>query len=113
MKLSLVVLLAFLATCYAVSIFEVVVEEEWEAWKSIHHKDYNSTEEEKFRMKIYMENKQRIAKHNTKYYQGHHSYKLEMNYYGDLLPHEFYGMMNGFRQDLNLLQGANSQKEGT
>jgi len=110
MKLSLVVLLGFLATSYAVSFFEVVVEE-WEAWKTIHRKDYNSTEEEKFRMKIYMENKQRIAKHNTRYYQGHHNYKLEMNHYGDLLPHEFSGMMNGFRQDLKLLQGANGQKE--
>ena len=111
MKLSLVVLLGFLATSYAVSFFEVVVEE-WEAWKTIHRKDYNTTEEEKFRMKIYMENKQRIAKHNTRYYQGHHNYKLEMNHYGDLLPHEFSGMMNGFRQDLKLLQGANSKKEG-
>ena len=112
MKLSLVVLLGFLATSYAVSFFEVVVEE-WEAWKTIHRKDYNSTEEEKFRMKIYMENKQRIAKHNTRYYQGHHNYKLEMNHYGDLLPHEFSGRMNGFRQDLkNTLQGANGQKEG-
>jgi len=110
MKLSLVVLLGFLATSYAVSFFEVVVEE-WEAWKTIHRKGYNSTEEEKFRMKIYMENKQRIAKHNTRYYQGHHNYKLEMNHYGDLLPHEFSGMMNGFRQDLKLLQGANGQKE--
>ena len=107
----LVVLFGFLASAYAVSFFEVVVEE-WEAWKVIHRKSYNSTEEEKFRMKIYMENKQHIAKHNTEYYQGHHSYKLEMNYYGDLLPHEFSGMMNGFRQDLKLLQGANGQNEG-
>merc|ERR1719510_2621195 len=56
-------------------------------------------------MKIYMENKQRIAKHNTRYYKGHHNYKLEMNHYGYLLPHEFSGMMSGFRQDLKLLQG--------
>ena len=88
----LVVLFGLLASAYAVSFFEVVVEE-WEAWKVIHRKSYNSTEEEKFRMKIYMENKQRIAKHNTRYYQGHHNYKLEMNHYGDLLPHEFSGII--------------------
>merc|ERR1719273_1043930 len=51
-------------------------------------------------MKIFMENKQRIAKHNTRYHKGHHNYKLEMNHYGDLLPHEFQGMMNGYRYDL-------------
>merc|ERR1739846_74706 len=51
-------------------------------------------------MKIFMENKQKIAKHNTRYHKGHHNYKLEMNHYGDLLPHEFQGMMNGYRYDL-------------
>ena len=90
---TLVVLFGLLASTYAVSFFEVVLEE-WEAWKVIHRKSYNNTEEEKFRMKIFMENKQRIAKHNTRYFQGHHSYKLEMNHYGDLLPHEFAGTYN-------------------
>ena len=99
MKLSLVVLLGFLATSYAVSFFEVVVEE-WEAWKTIHRKDYNTTEEEKFRMKIYMENSKRIHQHNSRFLLGHHNYKLEMNHYGDLLPHEFTRVMNGYRQDL-------------
>lgn len=57
-------------------------------------KDYSNPEEEKFRMKIFMENKQRIAKHNSRYLMGHHSYQLEMNHYGDLLPHEFSGNIN-------------------
>merc|ERR1719367_2004434 len=51
-------------------------------------------------MKIYMENKQKIAKHNTRYHKGHHAYKPEMNHYGDLLAHEFQAMMNGYRNDL-------------
>jgi len=110
---TLVVLFGLLASTYAVSFFEVVLEE-WEAWKVIHRKSYNNTEEEKFRMKIFMENKQRIAKHNTRYFQGHHSYKLEMNHYGDLLPHEFAGQMNGFRQDLNKkLLGATEYQGAT
>merc|ERR1711963_167986 len=82
MKLILA-LLGLAVSCQAVSFFEVVVEE-WEGWKLVHQKQYDSIEEEKFRMKIFMENKQRIAKHNTRYFQGHHSYKLEMNHYGDL-----------------------------
>merc|ERR550532_1723927 len=51
-------------------------------------------------MKIFMENKQKIAKHNTRFHKGHHNYQLEMNHYGDLLTHEFQGMMNGYRMDL-------------
>lgn len=99
MKLLFLALLGLVASTYAVSFFEVVVEE-WEGWKLLHQKNYSSVDEEKFRMKIFMENKQRIAKHNSRFLMGHHSYKLEMNHYGDFLPHEFQGMMNGYRQDL-------------
>ena len=63
-------------------------------------KNYSSIEEEKFRMKIFMENKQRIAKHNSRFHLGHHAYKLKMNHYGDLLPYEFQQQMNGYRHDL-------------
>merc|ERR1712083_395524 len=51
-------------------------------------------------MKIFMENKQKIAKHNTRYHKGHHNYNLEMNHYGDLLSHEFQAIYNGYRHDL-------------
>ena len=57
-------------------------------------------EEEKFRLKVFMENKQRIAKHNSRYQLGHHAYKLEMNHYGDMLPSEFGRMMNGYRYEM-------------
>jgi cathepsin L len=100
MKLLALALFGFvIAESYAVSFFEVVVEE-WEGWKTVHQKSYHSAEEEKFRMKIFMENKQKIAKHNTRFHKGHHNYQLEMNHYGDLLAHEFQGMMNGYRMDL-------------
>merc|ERR1719369_195819 len=51
-------------------------------------------------MKIFMENKQKIAKHNTRFHKGHHAYDLEMNHYGDLLSHEFQSIYNGYRFDL-------------
>jgi len=92
MKLLALALFGFvIAESYAVSFFEVVVEE-WEGWKTVHQKSYHSAEEEKFRMKIFMENKQKIAKHNTRFHKGHHNYQLEMNHYGDLLTHEFLGI---------------------
>merc|ERR1719262_1670314 len=51
-------------------------------------------------MGIFMENKQKIAKHNTRFHKGHHAYDLEMNHYGDLLSHEFGSIYNGYRYDL-------------
>jgi cathepsin L len=103
--MKVLLLLGFLAyTAQAVSFFEVVVEE-WEGWKMVHQKNYTSPEEEKFRLKIFMENKQRIARHNNRYMKGHHAYKLEMNHYGDLLPHEFASQMNGYRSDLKQNSG--------
>ena len=52
-------------------------------------------------MKIYMENKAYIARHNLLAHKGHHTYFLKMNHFGDLLHSEFVATMNGFRMDLN------------
>jgi cathepsin L len=97
MRSLLLLCLASAAT--AVSFFEVVVEE-WGSWKIMHGKQYDDHTEEKFRMKIFMENKQRVAKHNSRAHSGEHTYFQKMNHYGDLLPHEFVATMNGFRMDL-------------
>ena len=52
---------------------------------SFQGKNYSSPETEKYRMKIYMDNKARIAKHNHQAHQGRHSYFLKMNHYGDMV----------------------------
>eukprot|EP00088_Acartia_fossae_P030560 TRINITY_DN3156_c0_g1_i1.p1 TRINITY_DN3156_c0_g1~~TRINITY_DN3156_c0_g1_i1.p1 ORF type:complete len:348 (+),score=110.23 TRINITY_DN3156_c0_g1_i1:126-1046(+) len=62
-----------------------------------HNKDYETSTEEKFRLGIFMENKALIERHNRKALQGHHSYHLKMNEYGDMLHHEFIATMNGFQ----------------
>ena len=49
-----------------------------------HRKQYEDPLEDKFRMKIYMENKGKVDRHNAKAGQGHYSYHLKMNKYGDL-----------------------------
>lgn len=89
----------------AVSFFDVVVQE-WEEWKMLHDRSYNSTTEEKFRLKIFMENKAKIARHNIKAQNGHHSYFLKMNHYGDMLHHEFVSTMNGYKGGKKSLVGA-------
>lgn len=58
-----------------------------------HSKNYESDTEENFRMKIFMENRYKIARHNQAYEAGHVSYKLAMNRFGDLLHHEFLSTM--------------------
>ncbi|XP_071439800.1 procathepsin L [Hetaerina americana] len=88
---------AFLVGCQAVSFFNLV-SQEWDAFKLEHKKSYSNDIEEKFRMKIFMENKRKIAKHNSNYEKGVVTYKLALNQFGDLLSHEFRGLVNGFNR---------------
>ncbi|KAK4287562.1 hypothetical protein Pmani_039368 [Petrolisthes manimaculis] len=96
MKLTAALVLMVVASASAVSFFSVVMEE-WEAFKLEHSKKYTTDVEESFRMKIFTENKHKIASHNKLYSTGVKSYKLRMNKYGDMLHHEFISTMNGFR----------------
>merc|ERR1712168_1610775 len=63
-------------------------------------------------MKIFTENKHKIASHNKGFSQGHHTYKLRMNKYGDMLHHEFVSTMNGFRGNSTGGDKANRQYKG-
>lgn len=85
---TLFVLSCILAIANAVSFYEVV-SDEWETWKLFHAKNYSSAVEDKFRLKIFMENKAKIAKHNAKAHQGQATYFLKMNNYGDLVSFYF------------------------
>lgn len=89
------IFLAAVSLAGSISFYEVIAEE-WEAWKADHGKNYSHPMVEKFRMKIFMENKAKIARHNWKALGGAKSYFVKMNHYGDLLHHEFISMMNGF-----------------
>jgi len=52
----------------------------------MHHKKvYESPVEEGYRMKIFLDNKRKIAEHNRKYEMEEVSYKLGMNKYGDMV----------------------------
>ncbi|XP_029042333.2 procathepsin L [Osmia bicornis bicornis] len=97
--LLLLVAIAFV-TAQAISFFELV-NEEWTTFKMEHNKIYKNDVEERFRMKIYMDNKHKIAKHNGNYEMKKVSYKLKMNKYGDMLHHEFVNVLNGFNKSIN------------
>lgn len=88
MKFVLLLCLAVAGVARAVSMAQLVAEE-WEAWKAHHGKEYPSETEESFRMKIFMENKASIAKHNAMAHQGHHTYFMKMNHFGDMVSSRF------------------------
>lgn len=112
MKTLLVFLfLGFVVIAQGISFFDLVLEE-WTTFKLEHRKNYLTDTEEKFRMKIYMDNKHKIALHNRKYQLGQVSYKLAMNKYGDMLHHEFVKTMNGFNKSINLQLRAERQPVG-
>jgi len=106
-KMKFVILLSLISVVYSVS-FSEVVREEWEAWKLNYNKSYTTVAEEKFRMKIFMENKARIARHNKKAHIGEASYLLKMNHLGDQLHHEVISTRNGYRQGLLKKNGLRS-----
>merc|ERR1711974_468986 len=99
-----------LAAVKALSPMELMVEE-WETWKVEHGKNYGhgllgstgnsvgggGSQTGHFWMKIWMENKAKIEKHNRLAHKGHKSYHLAMNQFGDLLHHEFTALMNGYQ----------------
>ncbi|XP_067006619.1 cathepsin L1 [Anabrus simplex] len=104
----------FLVLCAVVAVsqaltFSELVRQEWHAFKLQHGKKYSSAAEEELRMKIYMENKQKIAEHNAKYAKGEVTYSMAMNHFGDLRHNEFVRMVNGYNSTL----GQQMRKLGT
>jgi len=76
-----------------------IVEEEWALFKARYGKQYTDPSEESFRFKIFLENKHKIAKHNTRAANnGGPTFTLGMNKYGDMLHHEFVSVMHGFKR---------------
>ncbi|XP_020297465.1 cathepsin L [Pseudomyrmex gracilis] len=102
---SLIVLLlvAIFATGQTIS-FNKILDAEWFIFKMHHKKVYTSPIEEGYRMKIFLDNKRKIAEHNRKYEMNEVSYKLGMNKYGDMLRHEFVSILNGFNKSVSTLK---------
>ena len=93
-------LVSFMAAIVSASSFADLSVEEWNEFKAFHGKAYSTSVEEEFRKKIYLENKLKIAQHNQLAQEGHHSYFLKMNHFGDFLPSEI-AALHGLRKDRN------------
>jgi len=93
-------IVVIIATTQAAT-YKQLFSAEWGSFKATHSKSYKDELEEKFRMKIYIENKLKVDLHNSKSAKGNSSYLLKMNKYGDMLHHEFRATMNGLRNVRN------------
>jgi len=72
---------------------EVIEDEGWHIWKTIHSKKYSDFVEEKLRYTIWKDNFQRIEEYNKK----STNVFLAMNQFGDLTNTEFKAKVNGYR----------------
>ncbi|KAG4066537.1 hypothetical protein HA402_007173 [Bradysia odoriphaga] len=106
--------LIFFAFAIAVSsgtFIQDVLKEEWHSFKLEHSKKYDDPVEERFRQKIFLESKRKIAQHNQLYEMGKVTYKLGLNKYADLLHQEFVSTMNGFNRSTSNLYKSNIKSE--
>jgi len=95
--MKLLTFAALLSASSALNLEDISVEE-WDAFKAAHGKSYEGPVEEEFRKRLYMENKDYVAKHNRLAHKGHYSYFLKINQFSDLLHSEFVATMNGYKK---------------
>jgi len=107
---GLLVLAALVGIAQCVSFFDLV-SEQWASYKLQHRKQYDSETEEKFRMKIFMENAHKVAKHNQMYEMGLVNYKLGVNKWADMLHHEFVHTVNGYNRSLLSSNGLGQDQD--
>ncbi|XP_046977838.1 cathepsin L-like isoform X4 [Vanessa cardui] len=98
---TLAVLMVVVAVVGADSFVDLL-REEWSAFKLKHKKSYENETEERFRKKIYAENKLKVEKHNRRFERGEVTFRLDVNKYADKLHHEFGHTMNGFNRTAKL-----------
>lgn len=88
MKLFLIVLIG--------TVVAVSANEAWKSFKLKHNKTYETAEKELARMKVFMENAKKIAKHNERFKNGEVTDEKGINEYSDMSEEEFNSIMNGF-----------------
>ncbi|XP_065204941.1 procathepsin L-like [Planococcus citri] len=81
---------------------------QWNSYKVQFNKMYESAEHDQKRMKIYVDNLDRISKHNELYDKGQVTYKLGMNQFADMTSEEFSNLYLS-ETDSSFAQNTNSR----
>ncbi|KAJ4444041.1 hypothetical protein ANN_05830 [Periplaneta americana] len=82
MRSLMIMLLAAVTAIQGFSLFELALDE-WEVFKVKYGKTY-SPEEEMLRLDIFLDNVERINKHNEEYARGLHTFTLRINRFADM-----------------------------
>lgn len=77
--------------------FDQGLNNDWQLFKSVHEKEYESWGEEQFRRGVWEKNLDIIKRHNLEASLGVHTYTLGMNKYGDLVRRTLIDQRNIFR----------------
>merc|ERR1712071_338021 len=93
--LALSVILALAVTLSSAVSVEQALHQEWELFKSTHGKSYSESENE-FRIRVFLDNRDKVAAHNALFAKGEVTFTLAMNKFGDLLSQEFAALFNGY-----------------
>ncbi|XP_069685804.1 cathepsin L-like peptidase isoform X2 [Periplaneta americana] len=95
MRSLMIMLLAAVTAIQGFSLFELALDE-WEVFKVKYGKTY-SPEEEMLRLDIFLDNVERINKHNEEYARGLHTFTLRINRFADMLLEEVEAEVYGLR----------------
>ncbi|XP_072453045.1 cathepsin L2-like isoform X2 [Notamacropus eugenii] len=78
--------------------FDRNLDAKWKQWKSQHRRLYGGNEEDNWRRATWEKNLRMIEMHNLEYSAGKHSFRMEMNKFGDMTNEEFRQGMIGFTE---------------
>lgn len=81
----------------AIISYRDVLIEEWNLYKAKYNKTYSDPEQDKYRFKLFLDTKHKVAKHNQRHANGESSYTLTLNKFADIDQEEFVATMNGYK----------------
>jgi cathepsin L len=96
--MKLLILALAISTAYAMN---TKLTAEWEEFKKTHQKEYSTSLEELTRFQIWQANSDYITKHNLAADDGHFTFWLKMNKFGDMTTKEF-AQYNRFNASLKI-----------
>ncbi|XP_076450455.1 cathepsin L-like peptidase isoform X1 [Babylonia areolata] len=102
--LRLMIVAMVLASALSASVLDV--DREWVTFKKTHNKLYDSPQTEAIRQAIWEKNLKMIVEHNLEADRGRHTFRLGMNYFGDMTNKEITTMLNGYKMSPNRTAGA-------
>ncbi|XP_028851625.1 cathepsin La [Denticeps clupeoides] len=97
MRMFLAAFALCLAAAAAAPTLDARLDPHWDQYKSFHSKKYQE-KEEGWRRMVWEKNLKKIEMHNLEHSMGKHTYRLEMNHFGDMTSEEFRQVMYGYKQ---------------